>query len=125
MTTPTQSPTASPDIRSAIFQAAKPKSKLVKLFGQDVELKQPSMGTMFEAQAAKTTALASAQMIIAYCYKPGTDEKVFDSADVEVITQMPWGKDLVDVQNAIQELTGIDKATIQAAIKNSDDDQGE
>lgn len=112
------------DIRSAIF-AAKPKSTLVTLFGKQVELKQPTMGKMFAAQKAVDTAHASAQMLIEYAHVPGTDTKVFDPADVEAVVNLPWGKDLVDMQEAIGKLTGIDLKAVQAAVGNLNGTQEE
>lgn len=117
-------PDTAGDIRAAIFDA-KPKSTIITLFGKKIELKQPTMGNMFKAQAAKDTAHASAQMLIEYAHVPGTDIKVFDPADVDAVVNLPWGKDLVDVQTAIGKLTGIDLTAVKEAVGNSDETQEE
>lgn len=111
-------------IRSAIF-ATRPKSIEIELFGTTIELRQPSMGTMFKAQQGASTAHSAAQMLMAYAYVPGTDEKVFDEADIDEVINLPWGNDLVKVQSAIAELTGINKESLMAAVGNSDDSQEE
>lgn len=106
-------------IRDAIL-GAKPKSAIIKLFGQDVELRQPTMGQMFETQGEGTPAQISARMLAKYAYVPGTDERVFEDMDADTIANLPWGEDLIKMQEAISKLNGIDLKTVQAAAKNSE-----
>jgi len=107
------------EIREKIL-AAKPKSEVITLFGEKVELRQPTMGGMFETQAEGTTAQKSARMLASYAFVPGTDERVFDPLDVDTIVSLPWGEDLIRAQEAISKLNGIDTKAIQDAIKNSE-----
>jgi hypothetical protein len=107
------------DIREAIL-SAKPKKEIITLFGQEVELRQPTMGGMFQTQEEGTTAQKSARMLVSYAFIPGTDERVFDPLDVDTIVGLPWGEDLIKAQEAISKLNGIDMKAVQAAAKNSE-----
>ena len=96
------------ELRAAIFANARPKSKICTFFGQEVELKQPPMSAVLELQQLEDRAKAAAQMIVRYSYVLGTNEKVFDDADIDLISQMPFGGDLAAINTAIGELTDID-----------------
>ena len=97
-------------LRSQIFSAAKPASKTFTFFGAEIELRQPTMGVIMEAQKIEDRARAAALMVVRYAYVPGTEEKVFDEADVDTILSMPFGKDLRTLNETITELTGVDVA---------------
>lgn len=113
------------EVREAIL-GAKPKSTIITLFGQEVELRQPTMGQMFATQPeGATPAQISARMLASYAFMPGTDERVFEDLDVDSIAALPWGEDLIKAQEAISKLNGIDMKAVQAAAKNSDATQEE
>jgi hypothetical protein len=99
----------------------KPATKEITLFGQKVELHQPTLGQMntvgrLAANDPKIPGIV--RIMTEYCYVPGTDEKVFDIGDAEQLTTMPTGKWLADFNAAVQELTGVD---VKAAEKNSEE----
>lgn len=96
------------EIRSKIFANAKPKSKTTTFFGAKIELRQPPMSVVMELQAYEDRTAAAAQMIVNYSYVPGTNEKVFDEADLNLIGNMPFGHDLAQINTVIAELTDID-----------------
>jgi hypothetical protein len=96
------------ELRKTIFKNSKPLSKRVVFFGAEIEMRQPPMKTVLELQQLEDKAAAAAQMIVGYAFVPGTDERVFDEADIDVITQMPFGGDLARINKAISELTDID-----------------
>ncbi len=96
------------ELRKMIFGNSKPQSKKVMFFGAEIEMRQPPMRTVLELQQLENKASAAAQMIVGYAYVPGTDIKVFDEADIDMITEMPFGGDLSRVNRAISELTDID-----------------
>lgn len=106
------------DIRKAVLDS-KPKSQIVNVFGQDIEIRQQRVQALFSSfggDDTKNKARAFAELIIESCYVPGTDEKVFSAEDVDVLTQLPFGSDLMKLQAAINELMGLD---IDLQRKNS------
>jgi len=109
------------ELRAAIFAAEnkKPKSKEITLFGQKVDIRQPTVGevTAMVDKAGKPNVSAIVTILITYCYVPGTDEKVFEEADREGLLSMPTGQWLTDLNNTIEELTGVN---VKEQEKNSD-----
>lgn len=111
-------PELAPDrnaIRAKIF-GAKATNKVIDFFGAKVEVRQPAVGDILEstdvnddvneAVGEKTPTMLRA--IIRGCYVPGTNDRVFDDADVEGLKTLPFGKELTLLTNTIQELMGVD-----------------
>lgn len=88
-----------------------PKSQIVTLFGEQVEIRQPSLAVMLEARVTTDNKDAVIDMIIRYSYVPGTNEQLFDPADRDTIANWPFGEDLLEFQTAIAKLTGVDIST--------------
>lgn len=101
-------------LRSAILEGdnSKPATKTITLFGNDVEIRQPSIGTVID-DADKVKNIAD--ILMQYCYVPGTDEKLFDDADRDSLLAMPWGPEFLKAQQAINELAGVAAADVEAA----------
>lgn len=87
------------------FLNSKPSSKLVTAFGVQVELRTPPVQTVLGTEFNRKTALAT--MLINYCFVPGTDEHVFDEADVEGIMSMPWNAEVTKLVDEINKITDI------------------
>src|SRR5690606_9643413 len=106
----------------AIFaeENRKPARREINLFGQKVEIKQPTLSQIAKlGQASPESKIPPiVRIMIEYIYVPGTDEKVFDPADAESLAAMPSGKWLSDLNKAIEELTGVD---VKEAEKNSEE----
>lgn len=110
------------DIRKALLDA-KPKSKIVTIYGQKVEIRQSKIGAVLSSLEGEdgepkkiSRKRAFAELLITHCYVPGTNDHVFDEADVDGLSEMPFGPDVMSLQQAVQELMGIN---VEAAIKNS------
>lgn len=93
-------------IRSQIF-GAKPQVEKTSIFGASVDLREPPMSVVLDFQASDDRKAAVAMMLINYVYVPGTDEPVFDEADVEGIMALPFGKDISALQTKILALLGV------------------
>lgn len=91
------------------------KSKLINVFGIDLELRQPSLGSIMDTRENDDAKARAADMIVKYAYVPGTDELVFEATDRDLILRWPFGEDLLALQTAITELTGLD---IDAAVED-------
>jgi len=89
--------------------SSKPKAKstVIDLFGVDVELRQPSFKSIMTARETEDPVERAASMIIKYAFVPGTNEQVFDDADMDQILDWPFGEDLARLNTAITELTGV------------------
>jgi hypothetical protein len=82
----------------------KPTHKIVELDdGTKIEVRQTTVGQMLDAVSEENTKKRMATVLIESCYVPGTDEKVFEDADFEVLMGMPSGgvyQKLMDAINA-------------------------
>lgn len=96
-------------IRGAIFSsdALKPQTKTIVFFGQTIEIRQPNLRTILSISSGGDRQSAMVDMIIAYAYVPGSDEKVFEEADKDQLLEIPFGKDFSDLQKAITAMTDI------------------
>lgn len=86
------------------------KSEMVTLFGARIEIRQPTLGVLMKAQQIEDRAKATVDMLIKFCFVPGTNERVFEIADQEGILNMPFGEDLLKASEAINRLTGVNVA---------------
>lgn len=107
------------DIRASIFSAAnrKRKTRVVPLFGTEVEIKQPTVAEMKELSGGEGEIedLALVSMIINFSFVPGTDIKVFDISDYDMLASMPLDGDMTNIVKIVQELTSI---SVEDAVKN-------
>jgi len=95
------------ELRGKIFAHRPLKSEIVHIFGQDVEVRQPTLGQILDVKEDPDRRKAIVRLMINYCFVPGTNERVFEEADFESIISMPFGDDLRLVNEAINKLTGI------------------
>lgn len=94
-------------IRAAIFKSSTPNSKIVVFKGMKIEIRQPTLGDVIRAQENPDRQSGVIQTLIDHAYVPGTNEKVFDLADVDGLKAMPFGKDFIEVSNALTELSEV------------------
>lgn len=110
-------------IRDAIFAEnnRKPASKVIEIFGQEVEVRQPSLAQIHKlgkAAAANDKVPPFIRILTEYTYVPGTDEHVFEPTDADTLAAMPAGDWMNKLNTAIEQLTGVD---VKAAEKNSEE----
>lgn len=91
-------------IRATIF-GLKPLSKVVNIGSVDIEVRQPSVGDFLAAGSVGDRKAMMMQMLVEYCYVPGTNEKVFEETDVESLASIPAGLAWMDLTQAIDDLT--------------------
>lgn len=105
------------ELRAAIFdsKSKQRKSKEIELFGQKVDIRQPTVGQVSKMANRTDNVSAIVQILIEYAYVPGTDDKVFEDSDRDSLMDMPTGKWLDDLNKAITELTGIN---VETDVKN-------
>jgi len=107
-------------IRAALLgKRHEPKSKIINIWGIDLELRQASLSTMLDAQVSEDTKVNAVNMIIRYSYVPGTDELVFEDTDRDEILSWPFGEELQLLQDTVMELTGVDIDGAEEELKEN------
>ena len=101
-------------LRSKIF-SEKPKVLLIDLDdGQQVEVRQPTVGALLDVVGIEDLKTRMARMLITSCYVPGTNERLFEDADQDSLMQLPQSgvyQKLVDAVQANMNLPAqVDKA---------------
>ena len=94
-------------LRSKILASTDIKSKEVVFFGGKIELRQPRLADILEAQNSEDRESAVIDTLIRYAYVPDTDEKVFEEGDAETLKGKPFGADFLRVSKALEELTEV------------------
>jgi hypothetical protein len=95
-------------LRAAILgKEHKPAFKIVRFFGADIEVRQPQLGTILDAQDNPDRQAGILGLIIERCFVPGTDDRVFEPEDLDTLRGKPFGKDFTDINDAIEELSGV------------------
>ncbi len=113
-------PATRAELRNALLgHAPKPKTVLLPLHGQMVELHQPSLRAILAAGEEEDTERSSTNMIIRHAYVPDTNILIFEEADHEMILNWPFTPELLALQEAIGKLTGIDFTEAEAELKSN------
>jgi hypothetical protein len=102
--TPEKIPTRA-DIRSRVFAAKKPASEIIDFFGAKIELRQPLLRDIVEAQQSEDREAAVIETLVKHAYVPNT--KVFEEADADAFKAMPFGHDFITVSEALTRLTEV------------------
>jgi len=117
MTKQVQAPIKRDDVRKKIFgNTLKGSREIITLFGAEIEIRQPTLGMILEAQQEVDRRKALVRILVNYCFVPGTDDHVFDETDEETILQLPFGPELTKLNEVIARMTAINVAS---AEKNS------
>ncbi len=118
---PSKESTVRDKIRAQVFSSDSFKRESVKAFGSKIDIRQTTLGRVLELQEKlqedrkKAVGLA----FIEFCYVPGTDERLFDDKDLDLILGLPFGEDFQKVQDVINKLMGVSEADVKAAEGNS------
>lgn len=102
-------------IRGTVLKSRTAKTIKCRFFDADIEVRQPSLGEILATEEQSSKQDQAVSMIIKYCYVPGTDDKVFEEADREVLLSLPFGEDFIRVQKAIAQLSSVN---VDAAMGN-------
>lgn len=104
-------------MRAAIFNAKAAAGIVVKFFGTDLEVRTPTLGEVLETTEVGDKKQQTVEMMIKYCFIPGSDTRVFEEADKDSLLQLPFGEDMLRVQRAITKLTSVD---VDSELGNSE-----
>jgi hypothetical protein len=87
-------------LREQIF-AAKPKSIIVFVGNDPIEVRQPQVGDMLDSMASDSQRHRISRMMINSCFVPDTSEKVFEEADFDMLMSLPAGGIYSELMEAI------------------------
>jgi hypothetical protein len=107
------------EIRAKIF-GAKPQTETVDdFFGVTIELRQPTLSVaLTQREVSDEERLYF--MLTDYAFVPGTNEKVFEPADIANIKQLPFSGDFRRLMDAVNALLGTDPEEVEAAIADAE-----
>lgn len=110
-------------IRGKVFSSA-PNFDTVEFNGSKIEIRQPTLGEIFQIQQAAGEDLLynTITMLIKYCFVPGTNENVFEEADREQLAHLPFNVDLQKLSKALNALIGGQQldAAAKDAVKSTE-----
>lgn len=101
-------------IRATVF-ASKPKSVLVSVGEDQIEVRQPLVGQMIDSMDSPSTRHRMARMLIMSCFVPGTNDPVFEEADFDSLMALPATGIYSQLITAVEE--NIDLKKVEAAEK--------
>lgn len=99
------------DIRAAIFAGNNFRREAFNFLGQDLELRQPTVGQISKLADDKNNKNRILEIIIDSAYVPGTDDKVFSPADYDSLLEVPSGEWVTNFTDAWNKLAGNFKET--------------
>ena len=108
-------------IRAAVFSSANFSREKIKMFGMEVEIRQPSVKEVIDLADAEANRERLTNLIINHTYVPGTEEKVFEKADFDSVLNMPSGDWMLNFQNAFARLSGTDVEEAEKNLEGTDE----
>jgi hypothetical protein len=95
-------------LRTGILGKKKGKALEINMFGHKVEVRQPSVGQLLELETGDDRKKSLVNMLVGYCYVPGSNDKLFTQEDSGELLALPAGEWLNEFNTAISKLTGVD-----------------
>ncbi len=81
---------------------------VVNAFGFDIAIRPPSLTGLMAYREFQSDEYILVRAIIDNCYVPGTDTKIFEPADTEILGTKRFGPDMKRLNSAIQKMLGED-----------------
>lgn len=106
-------------IRAKVFAYKPLKKVVINIFGADIELRQPTLGSIMDARDAENTNAGVIDTLIQYAYIPGTDEKVFEDTDAEAFKQLPADTWIQTVADALTKLSDVNFTNTENASEKT------
>lgn len=95
-------------IRAAVLGTPhKPRSKIITFFDSKIEIRQGTLGDIIQANDTEDRKAAIIRILIERAFVPGTNINVFEDADEQVLLNLPFGKDFIEVNRAIEEISEV------------------
>lgn len=122
--TETATPTANmrDAIRTAILDS-KGTVEVIEVFGVKVEIRTPSLEDLLQYRNATEDSNIMARAIVNNCWVPGTDDHVFDEADIPQIMKLKFSPDMKKLNATINKILGGDEEIQKKVEDNTKSDQ--
>ncbi len=93
-------------LRDQIFSGVAEKIRM-SFKGADIEVHQPTLGQILEAQAAGPQERGELviQLIINQVFIPNTSIKVFEESDAPTLRELGFDKDMVELNRVLTKMT--------------------
>ncbi|KAH0537061.1 hypothetical protein GP486_008842 [Trichoglossum hirsutum] len=95
------------ELRAAMLAMKEPKVEKVKFLGMDIDLRQPTVGGMADMQRVQVGQNGLVIAVIQYACVPGTQDRIFEADDFDMLQNMPFDASWADVANAVGRLTSV------------------
>ncbi len=95
-------------VRAAIFNSPlnQQKTSTIEFMGAQVEVRQPLVEDIMAASKEEDGGVVT--MLVRYTYVPGTNERVFEVEDADVLMKMPFGSDMARFLEVVKNMTDVD-----------------
>jgi len=97
------------DLRSRILGEKVRKEIITLPNGDKVEVHEPSVSQMLRTVAIEDTRTRMLRMLVDSCFVPGTNEKVFEDADIDALGELPFGGSYNALIDKVQSFMDISK----------------
>ena len=104
-------------IRSAVLDAPD-EPEIVDYRGVKIEVRCPALEDLLQYRNAQDDDTIMARAIVNNCYVPGSNEKVFEEADIPSLMKAKFSKDMRRLNAAVTRVLGGDEE-IQQAVDNT------
>ena len=104
-------------IREAVMNS-KAEEQLITAFGVQIAVRTPALRDLMQYRDMQNDENLIARAIVNNCYVPGSNDRVFEDTDVEVLSGLAYSSDMKKLNNAIQDVLGDDSA-IAAEIEDN------
>ena len=103
-------------IRSAILNAPG-DTETIDVFGIQVEIRSPKLEELLQYRGAEEDKAIMARAIVNNVYVPGSEQRVFDDADIPELMKTQFSKDMRKLSTAVTRVLGGDEQLL-AAVDN-------
>jgi hypothetical protein len=104
-------------IREAVMNS-KAEEQLITAFGVQIAVRTPALRDLMQYRDMQNDENLIARAIVNNCYVPGSNDRIFEDTDVEVLSGLAYNSDMKKLNNAIQNVLGDDSA-IAAEIEDN------
>ncbi len=108
-------------LRANIFKSSNKKTESMTISGSDIEIHQPTIGEIADLNQSESDVEVArrdtiSDMIIKYCFVPGSNERVFSKEDKEGILNLP-ATVLSEFNTGFAKLTNINMEDVEKNLE--------
>ncbi len=108
------------EARQKIFQESKSRVEYLTYKGIDLEIRQPTVSEFINSNTVeegekRDASKVSVAMLVRYTYLRGTDDRIFEDSDVDVLLASPMNGEFLQLIGKMNSLLDI---KVEAEVKN-------